>query len=160
VLFLCLQVCAPTGAGKTNIAMISILHEVNTHFIFSLPWKYGSFLSFEILFYFFSPLNDITRRKNVDVRAICFVYLLLYSLNLHLPYNLIFNSFLLYSSPCCFSANYMWQFWLYASQSCRWMWSYVKSLALFYRFYPHSSFAIHFLQFSFIGKNPSPTSDR
>lgn len=23
-----LQVCAPTGAGKTNIAMISILHEV------------------------------------------------------------------------------------------------------------------------------------
>jgi replicative superfamily II helicase len=24
-----LQVCAPTGAGKTNIAMISILHEVS-----------------------------------------------------------------------------------------------------------------------------------
>jgi len=23
-----LQVCAPTGAGKTNIAMISVLHEV------------------------------------------------------------------------------------------------------------------------------------
>lgn len=23
-----LQVCAPTGAGKTNIAMIAILHEV------------------------------------------------------------------------------------------------------------------------------------
>jgi len=26
--FLYLQVCAPTGAGKTNIAMIAILHEV------------------------------------------------------------------------------------------------------------------------------------
>lgn len=25
-----LQVCAPTGAGKTNIAMISVLHEVST----------------------------------------------------------------------------------------------------------------------------------
>lgn len=28
VISICLQVCAPTGAGKTNIAMISILHEV------------------------------------------------------------------------------------------------------------------------------------
>lgn len=26
--FIHLQVCAPTGAGKTNIAMIAILHEV------------------------------------------------------------------------------------------------------------------------------------
>lgn len=30
MIFLWLQVCAPTGAGKTNIAMISILHEVNS----------------------------------------------------------------------------------------------------------------------------------
>lgn len=28
IFFSCWQVCAPTGAGKTNIAMISILHEV------------------------------------------------------------------------------------------------------------------------------------
>ncbi|KAJ6868680.1 hypothetical protein NC651_033685 [Populus alba x Populus x berolinensis] len=27
-----LQVCAPTGAGKTNIAMISVLHEIGQHF--------------------------------------------------------------------------------------------------------------------------------
>ncbi|CAL8154983.1 unnamed protein product [Prunus armeniaca] len=26
------QVCAPTGAGKTNIAVISILHEIGQHF--------------------------------------------------------------------------------------------------------------------------------
>ncbi|KAJ0973942.1 hypothetical protein J5N97_015907 [Dioscorea zingiberensis] len=26
------QVCAPTGAGKTNIAMISVLHEIKQHF--------------------------------------------------------------------------------------------------------------------------------
>ena len=30
------QVCAPTGAGKTNIAMISILHEVCYEFAASL----------------------------------------------------------------------------------------------------------------------------
>ena len=51
-----LQVCAPTGAGKTNIAMISVLHEVSTFLlglIFLFPnlilsqtcWKH-----FEILF--------------------------------------------------------------------------------------------------------------
>lgn len=28
MIFVGLQVCAPTGAGKTNIAMIAILHEV------------------------------------------------------------------------------------------------------------------------------------
>lgn len=27
--FVYLQVCAPTGAGKTNIAMIAVLHEVS-----------------------------------------------------------------------------------------------------------------------------------
>ncbi|BFG26346.1 hypothetical protein CerSpe_126200 [Prunus speciosa] len=32
VISIYLQVCAPTGAGKTNIAMISILHEIAQHF--------------------------------------------------------------------------------------------------------------------------------
>lgn len=36
-----LQVCAPTGAGKTNIAMIAILHEVCFHSLF-----YGTHLLF------------------------------------------------------------------------------------------------------------------
>ena len=26
-----LLICAPTGAGKTNIAMLTILHEINQH---------------------------------------------------------------------------------------------------------------------------------
>ncbi|CAL9014071.1 unnamed protein product [Prunus brigantina] len=32
VISIYLQVCAPTGACKTNIAMISILHEIAQHF--------------------------------------------------------------------------------------------------------------------------------
>lgn len=36
------QVCAPTGAGKTNIAMIAVLHEVHTF----------SILRFSFFFYY------------------------------------------------------------------------------------------------------------
>jgi hypothetical protein len=28
-----LLICAPTGAGKTNVAMLTVLHEVSQHFL-------------------------------------------------------------------------------------------------------------------------------
>ena len=40
------QVCAPTGAGKTNIAMIAVLHEV---FLLDLSEK-----QYELFSYFFA----------------------------------------------------------------------------------------------------------
>lgn len=51
VFFVHLQVCAPTGAGKTNIAMISILHEVRNHL--AVPWFlcYFGVLDFLVILY-------------------------------------------------------------------------------------------------------------
>lgn len=28
-----LLICAPTGAGKTNVAMLAVLHEISQHFV-------------------------------------------------------------------------------------------------------------------------------
>ncbi len=28
-----LLICAPTGAGKTNVAMLTVLHEISQHFV-------------------------------------------------------------------------------------------------------------------------------
>lgn len=39
-----LQVCAPTGAGKTNIAMIAVLHEVHNQRLNHSFFKFDLFL--------------------------------------------------------------------------------------------------------------------
>lgn len=54
--FMYLQVCAPTGAGKTNIAMISILHEVCNQWT-----AYGSFLNIQLFLLYQILLNGSTR---------------------------------------------------------------------------------------------------
>lgn len=47
------QVCAPTGAGKTNIAMISILHEVFIKFAASISLVYfGDYLFCSLLLWY------------------------------------------------------------------------------------------------------------
>ncbi|KAL3683377.1 hypothetical protein R1sor_001399 [Riccia sorocarpa] len=48
-----LLVCAPTGAGKTNIAMISVLHEVGQHF------KYGVLQKSEFKIVYVAPMKAL-----------------------------------------------------------------------------------------------------
>lgn len=51
--FIYFQVCAPTGAGKTNIAMISILHEVCNKF----PASVSLFVLVDYLAFVFALLR-------------------------------------------------------------------------------------------------------
>jgi hypothetical protein len=45
------QVCAPTGAGKTNIAMITVLHEIGQHL------KYGVLQKDEFKIVYVAPMK-------------------------------------------------------------------------------------------------------
>lgn len=61
LIFMHLQVCAPTGAGKTNIAMISILHEVCNLWVyqkFSALYLGSEFPFFSFLYLFFCLILD------------------------------------------------------------------------------------------------------
>lgn len=52
LIFMHLQVCAPTGAGKTNIAMISILHEVCNLWVYQKLSVFICDLNFSPLLFF------------------------------------------------------------------------------------------------------------
>jgi activating signal cointegrator complex subunit 3 len=47
------QVCAPTGAGKTNIAMITVLHEIRQHL------KYGVLQKDEFKIVYVAPMKAL-----------------------------------------------------------------------------------------------------
>jgi activating signal cointegrator complex subunit 3 len=47
------QVCAPTGAGKTNIAMITVLHEIGQHL------KYGVLQKDEFKIVYVAPMKAL-----------------------------------------------------------------------------------------------------